>query len=189
MITLAAAGAAVLQNWRIAVAAAALAAAGAAGWTANGWRLQSRIEALQSEHNALRAEASRRTATAEAQQRSIEAQRAAAHQEVIHVASLARTRDENDRRAADAAGHRLRADLAAVAARARAAGQDSIAAGSREAACAADVVRLADMLSRTDEAAGELASAVDASRTAGLACVAAYEALSHGPIMPATTSP
>jgi len=166
-------------NWRLIAAGAAIAAAALAGWTANGWRLETQVEEIRREHSDQVAAAARKTADAQAQQRAIELQRAAAQQEVNHVASLARSRADDDRRAADAAGRRLLDAARAAAARASSAGKDPAAAGSCETAPSAGPL-LAVVLERLIDAAGELAAAADQSRIAGDACSAYVDSLTAG---------
>lgn len=99
----------------------------------------------------------------------------ATQQESLHVAQLARDRQDADRRAADAAHQRL---LDAAAAQ-RSGGQpagDSTAVGSGLRA-PGSVDLLPDVLGRTDGAAGELADYADALRTGLRACKAEYEAV------------
>lgn len=168
-----------MSNWRLLAAGAALVAAAGAGWVANGWRLEARIDGLKREHADQVARASQAVAAAQAQQRTIELQRAAAQQEVSHVASLARSRADDDRRAADAAGRRLLDAARTAAARAGSASQDPAAAGSCETAASAGPV-LTVVLERLVDAAGELAEAADRSRIAGDACSAYVDALTAG---------
>lgn len=166
------------SSWAaIAVGAAAAFAVGAAsGWQANGWRMGAQIEALRAEHAELVAMAERETREAEAAQRSEEKRRIAAQQEVAHVASIARTHAEADRRAADAQHRRmLDAATAAAASAGRACG-DPDAAGSREAAAGA-VRTMVELFGEASREAIDMAAAADAARTAGLACESAYRAL------------
>lgn len=147
--------------------AGVLIAAGTVGWTVNGWRLE-RAAAEK------RAEDSRRTAQAEHNERQREATWNASQQEINRVAALAQTHIADDRRAADAA--HLRVLDAARAAAAGAAGPDPGA----EPTCAPALGALAvctDVLGRADEAAGELAAALDQSRIAGFACERSYDSL------------
>lgn len=150
---------------RLAAAAAGLALSFAAGWSANGWRLGARLADLQRAH----AEQAQR---AQADARAEELRRVAAHQEIANVASLARARADDDRRAADAA-HRRLLDAARAAG---AAAADPGPAGGGAPTSGAGLV-LADVLGSADDAAGELAAALDAARIAGLACERAYDAL------------
>lgn len=161
-----------LPPWvKPALAAGALIAAAAGGWTVNGWRLE-RTAAEK------RAEDSRRTAQAERNERQREATWNASQQEITRVAALAKARISDDRRAADAAHQRLLDDARAAAA--RAAGPDPAA----EPTCAPARAALAvctDVLGRADEAAGELAAALDQSRIAGAACERSYDSLTEPP--------
>lgn len=169
-----------LSNWRLVAAGAAIVAAGLAGWTANGWRLETRVEEIRREHSDQVAAAASKVADAQTQQRAIELQRAAAQQEVNHVASLARSRAEDDRRAADAAGRRLLDAARDAAARASGASQDPAAAGSRETASAEPVRAFLDVLREADEEAGRMGAAVDTARAAGLGCQQYIDTLTAG---------
>jgi len=158
-----------LSNWRAIAAAAALVAAGVAGWTANGWRLEGQIAEIRQEHADQVASASQRQAAAQLEQRTIEQAREASKQEIDHVSSLARARADDDRRGADVAHERLLYSAALAAARAGAACQGPAPAAERPAAQPAGLV-LADVLGRADAAAGELAAVLDASHAAGAGC-------------------
>lgn len=99
-------------------------------------------------------------------QNAIEGIRRDAQEQIAAVAA--------DAAAADDAASRLRARVAELSRRpARCPG----AAGGGEAAGDAGMV-LADVFARLDRRAGELAEAYDRARIAGLACEAAYDALS-----------
>jgi hypothetical protein len=87
---------------------------------------------------------------------------------------LALARDGARRNAADA--DRLRTQSADAARRWRDATRDSADSSVCQAAGAAIVVQ-ADVLSRADRRAGELAAFADTSRAAGLKCQADYQAL------------
>lgn len=166
------------SSWAaIAVGAAAAFAVGAAsGWQANGWRMGAQIEALRAEHAELVAMAERETREAEAAQRSEEKRRIAAQQEVAHVASIARTHAEADRRAADAQHRRmLDAAVGAAVSAARTCQDSRAAAGGPPAG--EPVRALADVLGEADRAAGEMAAAADFARTAGSACERYVDAL------------
>lgn len=86
-------------------------------------------------------------------------------------------RAEADATAADAAAHSLREQARRLAARAGQCAGNSNAPQHSEAAPSPGVV-LADVLSRADERAGQLAAAYDRARASGLACEQAYESLS-----------
>ncbi|MEX5341420.1 DUF2514 domain-containing protein [Pseudomonas sp. I2] len=77
---------------------------------------------------------------------------------------------------ADAAGQRMRDDAAKLAATVGCPATDTGAIARGQAATRAAMV-LSDLLARADERAGELAKAYDRARIAGLACEAAYNAL------------
>ncbi|WP_246475015.1 DUF2514 family protein [Diaphorobacter ruginosibacter] len=76
---------------------------------------------------------------------------------------------------ARAASHRLRDELARYRAAARAASNPGSAATGPPAADALDL--LADLLSRADARAAELAEFADAAHAAGLTCQRSYDAL------------
>ena len=84
---------------------------------------------------------------------------------------------------ADAVRARAAADRLRIAARAAAGACDAGAAdpASPDAGTPATGpgLVLSDVLSRADDTAGELASALDAARAAGLACERAYDSLRH----------
>lgn len=87
---------------------------------------------------------------------------------------LARVRADAD--AARAAASRLSGELAAFTAAHRAAAGNSAAPGNGQAAATA-LDLLANLLSRADREAGELAEFADAAHAAGIQCQRAYEAL------------
>ena len=91
-----------------------------------------------------------------------------------------RGQDQIDAARRDAAGARrerdgLRADLDHYRAAARAAANSCAAAAGETTGAAVDL--LAELLSRADEAAGELAQALDLAHAAGLTCERAADAL------------
>lgn len=168
------------SSWPIlgALVAGAGIAGAAAGWKANSWRHEAKLQELRATHSALVADAERRTSEAEAAERAKEQRRIEAQQEVSRVTSIARTRDQADRRAADIQHQRmLDAATAAAVSAGRACRDPSAAAGSP--AASESVRALADVLGEADRFAGEMAAAADSYRTAGLACVSAYESLSE----------
>ncbi|RZJ08025.1 MAG: DUF2514 family protein [Rubrivivax sp.] len=89
---------------------------------------------------------------------------------------IARRQVEADSRRAAVADSSLRGELARLASRARAAGQDSAVAGEREAALSAVPV-LTELLGRCSERRTELARYADDARVAGQVCQRAYDAL------------
>jgi hypothetical protein len=165
-------GLSMLTGGRAALIAAVIAgvAGAAAGWTAQGWRVAGRIEALRAEH----------------------AQAVAASQ-AAHAAQLRAAAEQSARLAKEAQDvlDQLQADRAAVAAdRARlygqldrlrdvfraapsAAGRCSDDPAARAAAESADVVR-ADVFERAVSRAVELAGAVDEQHAYARACAARY---------------
>lgn len=84
---------------------------------------------------------------------------------------------QRDAVAAGAERSRLLSDIARYRAAARAAAHSGAAAAGPAAGDALDL--LADLFSRADEAAGELAAAADLARAAGLTCERAHDALTN----------
>ena len=103
-------------------------------------------------------------------------------QEVIRNAEKQQAQARADALAADAAAGRLRDRAAQLAAACGPAGPHPAPPGAGEATAGAGLV-LADVLGRSDDTSGELATAFDAARGAGLACERAYDAL-RGPAPP-----
>lgn len=99
----------------------------------------------------------------------------ATQQESLHVAQLARDRQDADRRAADAAHQRL-LDAASRGAGGQPAG-DSATVGSGLRAPAAAGVSAVDVLGWSDETSGELADYADALRISLRACRTEYDAV------------
>lgn len=97
-------------------------------------------------------------------------------QENLDAERIARHQVETDARRAAVADSSLRGELARLASRARAAGQDSAVAGEREAALSAIPV-LTELLGRCSERRTELARYADDARVAGQVCQRAYDAL------------
>lgn len=117
---------------------------------------------------------------AEQAAREEEQRRAAAHQEIIDEARTREAQAMADAAAARDAGQRLRAQLTAITSRGgQAASHPSPAAASPPAGDPIGV--LADVLERADRRAEILAAHADASRSAGLACERAYDALTAPP--------
>ncbi|MDP9587221.1 DUF2514 family protein [Burkholderia ambifaria] len=96
----------------------------------------------------------------------------AAQQEIATDAAKERDQARRDAAAADGAADGLRKQVAALVVDIRRAGAS---AGSTTADDALDL--LADLLGRTDEAAGELARIADARGIAGQQCERSYDAL------------
>lgn len=166
------------STWWVIAAGAALAfAVGlAAGSRFEHVRMAGKLAELRADHTALVASAERAAAEAERAEREKERQRVVAAQEVNHVARIALDRVSDDRRAADAAGQRLRLAARAAAAGACEGSQGAAAAGDGAPTAGAGLV-LAIVLGRADERAGELAAAYDAARIAGEACERAYQSV------------
>lgn len=138
----------------------------ALGWLFNGWRLGERIADIRADH-------SEALAAAEQRARQIES---GWHAGMLEVQRNAREKLDAvaaDAAAAGSAAERLRERVAELSRRPAAC---PAAADGGEAAEAARLV-LADVLSRIDAAAGELAAYADRARVAGMACEAAYDSL------------
>lgn len=118
------------------------------------------------------------TAKAEALEmvRAVELRRQSDIEKVRQDAEQEIARAKTDAASADAASERLQQQAKRLAARAsQCAGNTGTTIGGQAAGTAALV--LADLLSRADKRAGELAAAYDQARNAGLACERAYDAL------------
>ncbi len=116
-------------------------------------------------------------AVAEKTNRTEEQRRQASVNKVAEDARTQQVAAVDDADHADAAGDRLRVAAQDFASRASCAGGDSGAA-ERGASTRRAAMVLSELLSRADKRAGELASAYDRARIAGLACERAYESLS-----------
>ncbi|URI08768.1 DUF2514 domain-containing protein [Aquincola tertiaricarbonis] len=108
--------------------------------------------------------------------RAEEQRRTAAMQETVDVAQEQIAAARRDARAADGAADRLRQHVAALASRCGGPASDPAAAAGSAPAAGAGLV-LADLFSRADERAGQLAEYADQARIAGQACERAYQAL------------
>lgn len=143
-----------------------LAGAFLAGWMAQGWRMGEQIADIRADHAQALAASERRA-------RQIES---GWHAALAEVQKDARSKTEElaaHLSAAGTAAERLREQVAELSRRPAAC---PAAAGGSEAADLARLV-LADVLSRIDAAAGELAAHADRARVAGMACEAAYDSL------------
>ncbi|MCE0853852.1 DUF2514 domain-containing protein [Pseudomonas asiatica] len=108
--------------------------------------------------------------------RQEEQRRATAQEEARADAQEERTTADAGAAGADAAGQRLRNDAARFAASVSCSGPDTAAIARGQAATRAAMV-LSDLLTRADERAGELATALDRARIAGQQCEREYDAL------------
>ncbi|MFR9719882.1 DUF2514 family protein [Aeromonas diversa] len=116
-------------------------------------------------------------AKAEEEARKEEGRRQAEIDEVRNHAQTQIAQAQADAAAAGVESGRVREQARRLAARAsQCAGNPSVAQGGPATRQPAMV--LADLLSRADERAGELAAAYDRARAAGLACERAYDSLS-----------
>jgi len=104
--------------------------------------------------------------------------RVTAQQEVTRDAQLQASTARADAARADGARDALRVQLAGFVAANRRPPSTPAPSGSAPAADALDV--LADVFSRADQRAGELAKLADDRGTAGLACQRSYDALTQG---------
>lgn len=140
-----------------------------------GWGVQtSRIDALKGQYAQLRAEAAARTLEAQSEYRAREA---LWQTRFDKEAKDAKTRTDAAVRDAAGARHerdRMRHTLAAYRA-ARAAPDTGPTAPSETTPPAVDV--LADLFGGADDAAGELAAALDLAHAAGITCERSFDAL------------
>ncbi|WP_051975366.1 DUF2514 family protein [Cupriavidus necator] len=109
--------------------------------------------------------------------RAEEQRRTAAQTEIANAATKEAESARADARDADAAAERLRIRVAQLIAAARA-GNTAAAGTGSAAGDPLDV--LANMFSRLDRRAGELAGYADSARIAGQACERSYDALTGG---------
>lgn len=157
------------MNTRAIVAALLAVALFAGGWLANGWRKDVEISRMKA-------------AIATAQAKAIEAARAeeqrrtAAQTEIANAATKDAERARQDARTAAATSDGLRKRVAELIAAAR---NPATPASGQAAGDPLDV--LADVLSRADKTAGDLAEYADQARIAGHACERAYDSLTEKP--------
>ncbi len=158
-----------LAGWQGYAVAALLAglAVGAAAWTVQGWRYGAEIVRIERDQ-------AQALAAAEQAARNEEARRAAAIEEIQRDAQTAVTVAQRDAAAAGAVSERLRAQLARLRAD-LAAGDPPATLRGPTGADALDL--LAELFSRADGHAGELAAIADRARAAGLACERSYDAM------------
>jgi uncharacterized membrane protein YqiK len=140
-----------------------------------------RLQAAQTDHAKTRAAHAEQLATAQETRAKEEAKRRATEQELqnaneTHATEVAalRTNLDTDRAAAGVAAVRLRDTARATAQRASAQCAAASTAELRQTASAGLDV-LADVLSRIDDRAGELAAIADDRHLAGRACERAYD--------------
>lgn len=158
---------------RFAAPALALALAASLAGNVAGW---AKLSAERNAHNSFRAQTAERVAAAERERADLAESRRKAEQELIdaqetHATEVAAIRSELDaaRTRARVESGRVRDAARAYAQRARAQCADTTAAGVREAAAdALDV--LADVFSRAEQRATELAGIADDRGIAGRAC-------------------
>lgn len=141
-----------------------------AGWIPRGWIAERELAELREAH--AQAQAKSIQAAREEERRRITALEEVAHEAQKRSAELAR-----DAAAADDVARRLRDHVFRLAA---ATAADPSAPGSGQATGGTGLV-LAQLFSRADDRAGELAAFADQAHAAGLACQRAYEALRSAP--------
>jgi len=165
-----------LQLIAVAATCVALTLAGfTAGWAVNGWRLGAQVQKCRADSARTLGEINARAADAERDYRAKETEWAT---KLAGVTQDGQTKLDAARRDAVAAGVErdgLRRELDRYRAAARAAADTGAAAAGTPAADAVDL--LAELLSRADERAGELAHIADLSHAAGSTCERAYDAL------------
>jgi hypothetical protein len=138
--------------------------------------LQARLDRQTAQQAAQTAAYARAAAEAASAALAETDRRLQAQQGAIHAAEIQIAQARADVVAADRARGSLQQRFAAVAARCGQARADPAPAGTSAPAGAPGVL-LADVLSRLDARAGQLAAFGDASRTAGQACERSYDAL------------
>lgn len=126
----------------------------------------------------VRAEVAAATAAQKAVDDAETQRRMAEQQGIVHDAQLQASAAHVDAARADGARDALRLQLAAFVAANRRPADSPASSGSAPAGDALDV--LADVLSRADQRAGDLAKLADDRGTAGAACQHAYESLTGG---------
>lgn len=139
-------------------------------------KVRGELQAEQQGRAADRAAAAAAAASAAAKAKADAAAILSTQQETMHVAQLARDRQELERRAADAEHQRLLAAAAAHGAGGQPAG-DSAVVGSGLRAPGAGSVSVIDVLGWSDETSGELADYADALRISLRACRSEYQAV------------
>lgn len=146
-------------------------------WGAYSHGVSTTDTAWQSRWDAQALELSEAKANAVVLAREEERRRQADMDKVRQDAEKQIARAEADATAADAAADSLREQAKRLAARASQCAGNTGTTQHSETATSPGVV-LADVLSRADERAGQLAAAYDRARASGLACEQAYESLS-----------
>jgi hypothetical protein len=151
----------------------------AGAWAGYAWRdrgAKADLAECQRVHAEALAITLRTAREAEASYRAKEAATAAEHQRITDAAHQQTLAARADADRVRAALDRLRRAAAAAAHRGDTGPHPAAPASSSPATTASHLP--ADLLGRLGDAAGELAAAADASRTAGNACQRAYQALS-----------
>lgn len=154
---------ALLTGWRGYVFVLVLGAA--SGWIVQGWRWNADVAGIERDR-------AQQIAGAQALARATEQARWAAREGVIDDAKKQAAAAAADADTARAAAERLRGQVAVLQRRVR-----NTAVASRSEATGDLVGVLAKLFGDADDAAGILAKDLDASRTAGMTCEAAYESL------------
>lgn len=157
------------EQYRVWLIAAALAAAFAAGWAGNGWRMGEQLAQVQ-------AGQAQALVTAQAQARSEEQRRQTALEIIRNEAHQSTEQALADAAAADATADGLQHELGRL--KRRAASCASASAGGAPAKDATTV--LANVLSEVESAGRAMAAEADRRGIAGAACERSYVAVKGG---------
>lgn len=171
---------------RLVIAAIFAACVAAVAWGAwalfQDWLASREAIARQAGRAEVRAQWDRATEESDREQRRLEQQRQRRQQEADHVQAQALARARADLAAARRVGDGLRSDLERFVAAGRQACPHRPAAGQRPGDAGSDPLDLlANLFSRADREAGELAEYADQLRAAGHACELRYDALEVKP--------
>lgn len=159
------------DNWKLALVVAALVAA----WFWHTSRVDAARDELHDHYGAILNELAEKTKATDKLWRQAETALKNNQKEITRVAQQKIEAAESDAAAADAAAASLRDAARRRTNAAKAARRADPVAGGAAADAALDL--LADMLSRPDEAAGELAKFADRAHIAGNTCVLEYNAV------------
>jgi hypothetical protein len=163
--------------WRAVAALAIAAGSFIAGWSANGWRTDSRIDRLIAQQAEERGAQAHAVVIATNSARMEEQRRIAEQTEIANAATKDAQSARMAARDAHAAANRLRQRVTELVAASRTGGHSATALGG--ASTDDPIGVLADVLGRADRRAGILAEYADSARIAGVACERAYDALSQ----------
>lgn len=163
-----------LAGWKGCAVAGLLAAA--AGWTANGWRMDAKLARAESRHAQVLEQIAQATTASVQAARVEEARRTAAVEEQRDIAQQqAQALEADVSAAADTAG-RLRVQLAELRRRGLACSA-AAADGSQGQHGADSIGLLIDVLTGMESAGREVAEYADRVRIAGRSCELAYDAV------------